>query len=220
MDAQWFWPVLICALLAGNSLFAAHLPSHGAVIHLDLNPAGLLDFVPAFGIPAAPAPVVGGGCGVFLTGEFCEFDDALNSSPEGFHWESELQNSNAFPVAFNVGFFFPGGAAGIGRVRLGPGAAFNQDIHFLEVPEMGRWRWTVISALPFGIEVDSSVTENVAQPDEFVCGPGCSFEPDSSLGPDLRFTLTSVPEPATSYGMAAVAVLYLLGRRVTRKQMT
>src|SRR4051812_33988086 len=117
---------LLAALLtlAGPSVTAAHIPTHGAVVHFDLNPAGTIDVLPAFpGVPAAPLPVVGGRCGVFATGEFCDFVDGLISPSEPFHWESEIINMNAFPVAFNVGFFFPGGPI-VGRLALAPGAAF------------------------------------------------------------------------------------------------
>jgi hypothetical protein len=68
--------MLLVALLASAvpSVYAGHLPTHGGVVHFDLNPAGAIDIFPAFpGVPVVPVPVVGGPCGAFATREFCNF---------------------------------------------------------------------------------------------------------------------------------------------------
>jgi hypothetical protein len=202
--------------VAVTSAYAAHIPTHGAVVHLDLNPAGAIDVLPAFaGVPPVPVPVVGGPCGAFATGEFCNFVDGLVSFPEPFHWESEIVNVNAFPVAFNVVFFSP---AGIVRGRLGllPGAAFNIDIHVPDVPEVGPWRWTGFSFLPFPIGMDTSVTENPALQDLIACGSGCTFDPTITDNPDVTYRLEAVPEPGSAVLLAVgLTTCIFLRRRST-----
>jgi hypothetical protein len=204
------------AVIAVVPAFSAHLPTHGAVVHFDLNaPPALFDILPAApGVPAVPVPAVGGPCIAFATGEACRFVDALFSLPEPWHWESEIFNPNAAAVAFPIAFFWPGGALG-GVLVLGPGAAFTFDIHFAEVPEVGPWVWSAFSGLAFPIGVDTSVTENPRINDTFICNIGtCTFDPGTPTRNGLYFELTAIPEP----GMFVIlgsgsAILLLLARR-------
>ncbi len=202
---------------------AGILPTHGAVTHFDLNSAGAVDFIPAFGgIPAVPGPAVGGApLGAFATGEFVSFVDPLQSASV-WHWETLIGNPNAFPVAFVAGWFFPDGDSPIiGFLGLSPGATFLIDIHVNDVPEVAPWTWFVTSGLGFPIYIDNSVTENLIGTGE---APG-SFDFDFSsysdegetffiVDPDLRpvLTLEAVPAPGTAV-LLAIAGLATRRRR-------
>lgn len=191
--------VLITLFVCITSTPSQALPTHGAVTHFDLNAAQPgFDQLPAFaGVPALPVPAVGGPCGVFATGELCIFNDGLFSPLFPFHWETEINNPNAFGVNFPVGFFFPGGPI-LGNLGLAPGALFGIDIHVQDnPPEVGNWFWLASSTLPFPINIDTSVTEDPPLPFTIRCSlPGCTFNL-ANVTPTLTFTTAAVPEPGT-----------------------
>lgn len=233
MNAKFTRPygsVLNAAILAAAvgcvtcpSAQAGHLSTHGAVTHFDLNPAGAVDFIPAFGgMPAVPVPAVGGApLGAFVTGEFVSFVDPL-ASGSVWHWQTEIGNPNAAAVAFIVGWGFPdGGSPIIGLLGLAPGATFLMDIHVNDVPEVGPWTFSVSSGLGFPILIDNSITENLVNtgevPGSFDFNFSTSFNGEGSffdVNPNLRpeFSFEVVPAPGTAV-LLAIAGLATRRRR-------
>jgi len=170
-------------------------------------------------------PVVGGPSGVFPTGEWVVFLDSVWNWPYAlWHWESEVDNPNRFPVVFRVAFFAPGRVV-VGWLGLLPGWSFHIDIHVqdgpLTGPEVGYWTWIGASWLKYPISKDTSVTErrrllvkHPTGPDdedvpyryEFISpsrrpavpGPGVFFLPDVVWVPpfwDQRIPLIGGPDP-------------------------
>jgi len=164
----------VVAFAAPKPAGAFHLPTHPTaavgpyVTHLDLNPDDLVDINPPF--PAYPPmvfPVIPPPgtypAGIFPTGEYVVFLDSLWNYPYAvWHWESEVDNPNRFPVVFRVAFIAPGRFI-IGWLGLLPGWTLHIDIHVQDGPptgpEIGYWTWGAASFLPYSISKDTSVTE-------------------------------------------------------------
>ncbi len=165
---------VLVALLLGAALvacmgsaYAAHLPTHGDVVHFDLNAGGAYDTLfPWPGIPAAPNPVVGGNpptfAGSFEGGEFVQFTDALQSF-QLHMWENEIRNQSSIRRTFKllIQDRDPGVLNRWFYVTLDPGWSIVIDLHVDEgVLDMGAHTWLAASLLKYQIGVDSSVTEN------------------------------------------------------------
>jgi hypothetical protein len=175
---------VLVALLLGAALvtwtgsgtaYSAHLPTHGDVVHFDLNPAASYDTLLRWpGIPAAPDPVIGGKpptyAGSFEGGEFANFTDALQGKAPQI-WENEIQNPTAITRTFKVAIRDDNPLPLVRTfwVTLDPGWSVVFDLHVSEgMSEMGDFTWLAGSLLKYKINVDSSVTENkLATPDPY-----------------------------------------------------
>lgn len=164
------------AVLTGSGIaYAIPLPTHGDVVHFDLNPGGGYDtLLPWPGTPASPNPVVGGKpptyAGSFEGGEFVNFTDALPSDMLQM-WENEIQNPTAITRTFKL-LIRDENPAVLTRwlwVTLDPGWSILIDFHVTEWrSEMGSFTWLAGSLLKYPINVDASVTENKVQtPDPY-----------------------------------------------------
>jgi hypothetical protein len=79
---------------------------------------------------------------------------------------------------------------------------------------VGFWPWIGFSFLAFPIGMDTSATENPPLPSFIACDDGCTFDPSTTVTPDLRYELTAIPEPATVWlVIACIGGSILLYRR-------
>jgi hypothetical protein len=93
---------------------------------------------------------------VFLTG----FADLKFVLAEPWHWENEVNNPNAFAVAFNAIFFAPGLGVRSYIVGLPAGWSAYWDFDFAEIPEVAAWRFVAFNFTGFTLLFDSTVRED------------------------------------------------------------
>ena len=183
MNAKQFALAVMCVLLLATGAKAQ-------VEHLAVMPQNSFDYIPAAGgVPAIPTDhpdPFSSPCDSFATGEWIEFFDFVDDPPSPWHWGTAIRNPNGNTMSFNAIWEWPTGSYST-PVSLGPGAIFNTDIIFLELPETGIWHWICGSTLPQAIEVNSSVVE----------GPGVPGVYTSSPTVDVGFRLVPVPEPSS-----------------------
>ncbi|GEM_PF-4097644 len=159
--------LILGTVLAAGTVCAVPLPTQGDVVHFDLNPGTTLDTLLRWpGIPAYPAPVVGGKpptyAGAFEGGEFVNFTDTLQSN--ALHkWKIRIQNPTTVRRTFKLLIVDenPNPLSRNACVTLDPGWSILITLHVSEGDsEMGKFTWLAGSFLKYQIKVDSSVTEN------------------------------------------------------------
>lgn len=166
------------------------------------HPAGIV-LLPNVGpVPLPPAGIVGP----------IPFFDPVPNILDPHHWEIELNNTGAGPLASDVVIAVPGGGiAFLGNVTLLAGGSVYWDIHYPDVPEVGGPYFFFATNAPGGVPawtIDSSVVEHNFP----MVGPGPAGPvfggAGGLIGPLLGGPLLAInliPEPGT-VGMAVMAM--------------
>ena len=177
--------LLLVTWAVAQPALAVHLPTHGDVVLLDLNPPGQADFIPHWALlPTHPDPVVpklgppippnypATIAGTFMTGEYVNFWDNVPRVYNPFHWETEFTNINPTPLTLQV-FFYGNGCVLAGLLALPPGWGLYVDMPVWDnPPEQGWWVWGVSWNGKVPVAVDTSVTENLGRDTT----PPCRYE--------------------------------------------
>ena len=181
---------------------------------------------PGFGVnlpPTGPGFLPPGGA---LPSLF--FTDAI-PSPDVGHLELEINNPNAFAIAFDLGIVFPGGPIA-GTLTLPAGSSAYFDIGYVDAPpEAGPPMWSLSATaapgtpLGGGITLDADIIETggPTHPPGLAlfmsAGPGGAgmFGPPSG-GPAVTIMLAVVPEPSV-FALLGAGLAGLLAYARTRK---
>ena len=203
-------PAVALGLWAVAGPSSANVPTHGDVVHFDLNAPGAFDeLLPFAMIPQPPIPVVpafqptGRYAGSFIAGEYVNFWDSLPRTFGLWHWETVIVNPNPWPLYFRVKLFRPAPAPDRIRAIVGlpPGWGVYIDWFVQDYPpEQGWWNWQAIWAnANVPVAIDTSVTEDLSrtlykapvyswQTDyvyQFIPGPGVPLQGWPFFRPDL-----------------------------------
>jgi hypothetical protein len=192
-------------------------PGPGHLVPSTIGPIGTGMVPPAFFAPAAgtpfpafdePPPPLGRGphtgCaeglaffiappGLNVGGLACSFGDALDSSPDPWHWETKISSPDG--ADFFVGWFVGGQPIAAGILAMAPGSVFYMDIDFAEAtfglpetktPPFGAFNPPYFMAFHNGsgatLGFDGSVTEGVgAPPSAIFVPPGPIIDGISSI---------------------------------------
>jgi hypothetical protein len=210
--------IAVAVLLALAPATSIALPLVGNPVAT--HPPGFVVHLPNVGpVPLPPGGIVGP----------VPFFDGIPNPLDPHHWEIELNNFGAVPLASDVVIAVPGGGiAFLGNITLVPGGSAYWDIHYPDVPEVGPYVFFATNS-PGGVPtwtIDSSVIEYnfpMAGPPP---GGGPIFvgPPGSFVGPALGGPLISIniPEPSTLAlaSVAAVATGFFAARRRRKKGST